>query len=92
MAEILASTIDREKFAGWFVERLRPRPLPLPGDPEPIDPAPLWLVEALDDAAFHKYLDASVALRTKELQLEIDRLQVIQGLLSTLPGPLPHEG
>lgn len=93
MAEIHVSAIYQERIVEWLVERLRyPRHPFIPDDdPKPIDPAPPWLDEALDDRAFRTYLDASIALRAKDLQLEIDRLQIMKELIATLPGPLPHD-
>ncbi len=58
--------------------------------PPPWDPAPDWVVKVIDDPAILlKYAEDSIVLRTKTLELELEKLQAMKDLIASLPGPLP---
>lgn len=79
MSQKTITQAEREEIWKWIQ-----RPIP------PYDPAPDWIIKVLDDpAVFTKYAETSVALRTKTLQLELEKLQVMKDLIAVLPGPLP---
>lgn len=79
MSQRTITQAEREEIWKWIQ-----RPIP------PYDPAPDWIIKILDDpAVFKKYAETSVALRTKTLQLELEKLQTMKDLIAVLPGPLP---
>lgn len=83
MSQELVSFTEHKQLWKWLLA---------PGPPFHVDPPPDWLMKALDNpATFRTYLDVSVNLRVSELQLEIDRLQIMKGIVASLPGPLPGE-
>ena len=80
MSQKLMTQAEREELWKW---------LQLPFPPH-VDPPPDWMIKSLDDpGAFLKYAQSSIALRTKTLELELEKMQVMRDLIATLPGPLP---
>ena len=80
MSQKLMTQAEREELWKWLQ-----RPIPLN-----VDPPPDWMIKGLDDPdAFLKYAQSSIALRTKTMELELEKLQVMKDLIATLPGPLP---
>lgn len=80
MSQELVTRAEREELWRWFKRPLAPE----------VDPAPEWMIKVLDDPdVFLKYAHSSIALRTKTLELELARLQVMKDLIANLPGPLP---
>ncbi len=56
----------------------------------PASHSPEWMIKGLDDPdAFLKYAQSSITLRTKTLELELEKMQVMKDLIAVLPGPLP---
>ena len=80
MSQKLMTQAEREELWKWLQRPIPPH----------VDPPPEWMIKGLDDPAdFLKYAQSSIALRTKTMELELEKLQVMKDLIATLPGPLP---
>ena len=80
MSQKLITQAEREELVKWFQRPIPPH----------VDPPPDWMIKSLDDpGAFLKFAQSSIELRTKTLQLELEKLQVMKDLIAVLPGPLP---
>lgn len=72
MAQLTVPQIKRDELIEWLKHHKDPI----------FDPAPEWLIKNLEDPeVLRRYAEASIALRAKELQLELEKLQTFQKLM-----------
>ena len=90
MSQKTLSPAEWKELKKWIFPPQPDPPFPFDPQPSPVDPPPEWIIDVIDDPVIlRKYVEASVNLRVKTLELELQRIKTIEALIATVPLPFP---
>lgn len=90
MSQKTLSPAEWKELQRWIFPPQPDPPSPFDPQPSPIDPPPEWMIDVIDDPVIlRKYVEASVNLRVRTMELELQRIKTIENLIATLPQPIP---